>query len=915
MSTTWILTQEDASARGESELGGKAWQLAWLSRNGMPVPPWSVLPVQAFEAFLDAHGLRDTLDGLLEGLTPDTAGNIATEIRGHIMAHPLPEAGKAALTEALSRLSGDPEAPFAVRSSVVGEDAENASFAGQMDSFLYQRGLDAIEQSVREVWASAFGERALLYRLRQNLPLDHIRCAVVVQRMIDGQVSGVLFTAHPVNGRRDQALVSACWGAGEGLVSGHCAADEFTLDHDGNLLGSQISHKDVALRFDADAGQGTCEQPVPEADRDRPCLTPEQLRQLMRLGRTIAALRRRPQDIEFTFAEGRLWLLQTRPITALPAPERPKGERIVWDNSNIQESYCGVTTPLTFSFARRAYATVYEQTMRVLGLSDRTIAAHRDMLDNMLGLIKGRVYYNINNWYRGLTLLPGFESNKEAMERMMGLQDPVDFVQETRLTPWQKLARLPAKIRALLGLLLSFAVMERKVAAFRSHFETAYRSIPRDRLHTLEFAELKALADQLDERLLRRWTTPILNDFYVMMSNQQVHKMLARAGIEQVEAVQNNLMAGEEGIESTEPTKFLMRLADSIRQDPELRERLLNTAPEHMLDILQQGWPDIHARCLEYIERYGDRTMGELKLESVTLRQDPAFMFSVLRNFVLRDDLSADALARNEAQLRKDAEQTALKAIRRQSGERGVKRFRKALARLRAAVKHRENMRLARTRMFGLYRDLYREMGERLAEAGALRQADDIFYVTVEELDAWMNGTGVGALAETAAARREQFARWEDEELPHHFYTWGPVYHHNTYIYPHADAQAEAAAAQGDHLKGIGCFPGVVEKPVRLIFSPQDELNLDGQILCTVRTDPGWAPLFPTAGGLLIERGSTLSHSAVVARELGIPAVVNVPGITQRIRDGERVRLDGGSGDVWLLDQAEATTAQEPAHA
>ncbi len=896
-----IASAIEASGLSETELGGKARQMAWLSRKGFPVPEWVVVTTHAFAEFIAEHQLRNWLDTKLGELSRDKAAEVSAAIREKIEALDLPASLICALRTTLDEIPQGDDVFFAVRSSVVGEDAENASFAGQMDSYLFQKTADDIEQSIRAVWASAFSERALLYRLSKNLPLDDIRCAVIVQRMVDGEVSGVMFTAHPVNGRRDQSLISACWGAGEGLVSGICAADEFTVALDGKVVEQTITDKDIALRFDHTAGKGTCEVQVAAEQQNTPCLSAEQCRQLVRIGSEIAQLNRAPQDIEWTYAEGALWILQTRPVTALPAPKQAKGKRIVWDNSNIQESYCGVTTPLTFSFANRAYATVYEQTMRILGLPESTIHAHRDMLDNMLGLIRGRVYYNINNWYRGLMLLPGFGNNKEAMERMMGLQDPVDFVEAADLSKTQKLKQLPAMIRALSKLLFSFTQMEKKVQAFREMFDREYNAFPRRDLHTLEFAELMDWAKRLDDQLLNRWTTPILNDFYVMMSNQKVHQWLEKSGVEGLEAVQNNLMSGEEGIESTEPTKYLLGMADKIRREPALRKLLEEGDPARLMAQLQAQWPATYADCQEYIERYGDRTMGELKLESTTLRHDPAFLFQVLRNFLGREDLSLEKLASNEQALREEAERIAHAAISEKFGDKGLRKFKKAVDRLRAAVKHRENMRLARTRMFGLYRDLYEAMGQRLHEAGELQDARDIFYVTVEELDNWMSGTFVGGLAACATARKDTFADYEQNDLPHHFFTYGPVYHHNDPIYPYEEELASAAT--GNVLKGIGCYPGIVEKPVRLIFSPQDELNLDGQILCTVRTDPGWAPLFPTAGGLLIERGSTLSHSAVVARELGIPAVVNVPGITQRIANGERVRIDGSTGEVVLVDR------------
>lgn len=909
---TLIASALQASSLDEQQLGGKAAQMAWLTRHGFPVPEWLVLTTDAFDAFVAGHGLQDWLNQQTQALTTAAqAGEIAVRIHQRVCSLPLPENLHQVLLAQLPQLAQANQdvskQPFAVRSSVVGEDSDAASFAGQMDSFLFQHGLAAIEDAIRRVWASAFSERALAYRLRHGISLQDIRCAVIVQRMIEGQVSGVMFTAHPVTGRRDHLLVSACWGCGEGLVSGLCSADEFTLDQQGERVQQQLADKDRALRFNRQLGQGTEEVMIPEAERLQACLTVEQTRQLARTGLRVAQLRHCPQDIEWTFSEDRLWLLQTRPVTALPRPAQPRGRRIVWDNSNIQESYCGITTPLTFSFARRAYATVYEQTMAILGLPKSTIAAQRDMLDNMLGLIRGRVFYNINNWYRGLQFLPGFKSNKAAMERMMGLQDPVDFIEDRALSPAEKLRKLPSMLRALFNLLLSFATMEKRVADFRALFEREYQAVPRKHLHTLEMAELMDWVKRLDRNILQGWTAPILNDFFVMMSNARVHAALHKAGVEGQDAVQNNLMSGEEGIESTEPTKFLLRMAAAVRREPSLRELIRNTPNAKLMDALQQPWPTFYILCQEYIERYGDRTMGELKLESITLRQDTAFLFAILKNFIDRDDLSLEHLNRNEMTLRQQAETNAFTAIARSAGQRGLRRFRKHLQRLRSAVKHRENMRLARTRLFGLYRDLFLEMGKRLYEADCLDAARDVFYLTLDELHAWVDGTSVGSLRGVANVRKAEYAAYApDDELPHHFFTWGAVYHYNACEYPYQIPVVQA----GDALQGIGCYPGIVEQPVRLIFSPQDELSLDGQILCTMRTDPGWAPLFPSAGGLLIERGSTLSHSAVVARELGIPAVVNVPGITKILRNGEKIRIDGSSGLVVRLEaDAEAAPA------
>lgn len=899
----YFFNSQQASALTKDTLGGKAFNMAWLTRNGFPVPNWYVLTTDAFKTQLRSCDLEQWIDEQVKELSAESdaiqVATVANTIQSKIDEYPLADEIKHTIASGLPKTMT--EDFVAVRSSIVGEDAEGASFAGQMDSYLYQKGLDAIYDSVMGVLKSAFNQRALMYRLQKGLPIRDIQAAVIIQEMIDGEVSGVMFTAHPITGSRKHCLISGAWGCGEGIVSGICNTDEFSIHLEKDEIESQINEKDLALVFDQESGLNTKEITVEATKQTQACLTNSSLLKLKSIGKDIAERYQSPQDIEWTFVNDTFYILQTRPITSLPEISNPNDKQVVWDNSNIQESYCGVTTPLTFSFANKAYATVYEQTLRLLGVNEQELKNHQNMLDNMLGLINGRVFYNINNWYRGLLFLPSFSENKADMERMMGLEDPVDMISDRTLTGAEKLKRLPQVFKALYQLLKGFRNMDRLVLEFRQSFQDIYKSINRNQLHTYSVGELIELSRDLDKRLLEEWTTPIINDFYVMMMNGKVHRALSKAGIENVEVLQNNLMSGEEGIESTEPTKMLLSMCDDIRKNSSLKVLIEDTANEVLLDVLQSSNPNFYQRCMEYIELYGDRTMGELKLESITLRQDASFMFAILKNFLSREDLSLQTLAENEARFRQESEEEAFTAITKQSGRRALGKFKKDLNKLRDAVKNRENMRLARTRMFGLYRDIYLEIGNQLQLSGLLQDARDIFYLTVEEMYAYYDGRSVTTkFKPLVAIRKDEFEQYHADDLPHHFWTHGPVYLHNTFEYPHSAPETEID--DDSILKGTGCYPGIVEKQIRLIFSPEDELSVNGDILCTVRTDPGWAPLFPTAGGIVVERGSTLSHSAVVARELGIPAIVGVPGLTSILRDRQTIKMDGSTGEIKRLD-------------
>ncbi len=909
MRSDLFLTSQQAVKIDENLLGGKAKNLAWLSRQGLPVPAWWVLTTECFVKQLQALDISSWVQEELKkisstenetGIDNEAIAQVADNIQQAIGAQPLIDEVQDIIRSTLSDKVLN-STSLAIRSSVVGEDAEGASFAGQMDSYLYQQGEQAVFDSVIKVMQSAFNHRALAYRLHKGLDVTDIRAAIIIQEMVDADVAGVMFTANPATGDRQQALISSTWGCGEGIVSGACNTDETTVGLFDNQIEAVINNKDTAFVFDQSSTHGATEVAVDLAKQDIACLKNEEVLQLRDLGLEVAKTYQVPQDIEWCLKDGVFYILQARPVTILPPLNSQQDDVVVWDNSNIQESYCGVTTPLTFSFANKAYKTVYEQTLRLLGVSEQVVQAHQGMLENMLGLIHGRVYYNINNWYRGLLFLPSFKTNKADMERMMGLTDPVDMIQDQELSTAEKIKKVPQIIRALYAMFSRFKKMDNLVADFREMFRQEYESVNRQTLHTLTIGQLITESRRLDKSLLENWTTPIVNDFYVMMMNGRVHRWLEKIEVENPEVVQNNLLSGEEGIESTEPTKYLLRMCDYLRNNAVTEKLVLESDNSVLLGLIQTQDQDFYKQCQQYIELYGDRTMGELKLESITLRQDSSFMFAVLKNFLAKSDLTLATLAENEAKFRSEAEEAVIPVIRKNLGSRALKKFNKDLSALRDAIRNRENMRLARTRMFGLYRDIYVEIGEQLAFYGKLNDARDIFYLSLEDIYAYKDGRSVQTqLQPLVDSRKKEFEGYEAEDLPHHFWTKGAVYCNNEFEYPHDNN--EDVDLNASQLKGTGCYPGIVEEKIRLIFSPEDELSLDGQILCTVRTDPGWAPLFPTAGGIIVERGSTLSHSAVVARELGIPAIVGVPELTKIVKDQELVRMNGTSGKIERLD-------------
>ena len=433
----------------------------------------------------------------------------------------------------------------------------------------------------------------------------------------------------------------------------------------------------------------------------------------------------RPQDIEFSFdVEGRLFLLQTRPVTTVEELGPAAGNRLLWDNSNIIESYSGVTSPMTFSFIRRAYSIVYHCFAEVMGIAPETVRGHRDVFDNMLGLFRGQVYYNLFNWYRLVRLFPGFNYNKKFMESMMGVREGLQEEAAPEAKPASGLRRYTVELPALLRLVArsarNFWRIRPIVEGFQAHFREHYGRWSALDLRAMPPHELAALYREMEEKLLWEWKAPIINDFFVMVFYGTLKKLCVSWCGDAAGTLQNDLIAGEGGIESTEPTKMLLRLAAEARQDPALRQLLLDRSPEELATVIPADprWSAFAAGIARYLDLYGFRCVNELKLEELSLRDRPAFLYQILRNYLAGDGAGLDtaAMEEREKSIRRDAETRAFGTIR--SGWRRMV-FRQVLANARLGVKNRENMRFARTRIYGLLRELLRAIGEDFARTAS----------------------------------------------------------------------------------------------------------------------------------------------------------------------------------------------------
>jgi pyruvate,water dikinase len=867
-------------AQEPRQMGGKAAALAALSAAGFPVPPWFVILPAAFDSSLD------------ERLRRELAASDSAEAVRALVAQVNPGAElREQIAAALAKLCPD-AGRVAVRSSASDEDGSQHSFAGQLDSFLFVAP-DRVAAQVARVWQSGFSERVLAYRREQKLPLLPRPPAVLVQRMVAADTAGVAFSADPVSGRRALRVVGAVYGLGSALVSGEADADTWHVDIEQHIVKREIAHKTTAHHADASAPEGVSAKPVAAAMQDLPALTDDQVLTVAQLAQRAERHFSVPQDIEWAFEAHRLFLLQSRPITSLAGMPDPDGERVIWDNSNISESYSGVTTPLTFTFARRAYEEVYRQFCRMMGVPKAKIAAHDNTFRHMLGLIRGRVYYNLLSWYRVLALLPGFTVNRAFMEQMMGVKEPMPDSVLAGLESAGAGARVADAFylaRSILALVLHHFLLPRGIERFYSRLNEAL-VLPQDRLAAMRADELAAAYRDLERKLLTRWDAPLVNDFFAMIFYGTLRKLAQGWCADTGGTLQNDLLCGEGGMISAEPAKRVKSMARIAATEPRLA-RLLREAPADEIVTGLGDFPGFQREYLAYLDRFGDRCMEELKLESATLHDDPLTLLRSIGQYALHFAEPEGREGSVERGLREQAEARVADALAANPVRRHV--FAWVLKHARNRVRDRENLRFERTRLFGRVRRIFVELGRRLQAQGALDAPRDVFYLEVEEILGFVEGsTTTVDFRELAALRKREFDGFRTAPPPaDRFETVGAVHHGNRF---------EAAAGgqpqeEGEERRGIGCCPGVVRGRVRVITDPRNAVILKGEILVAERTDPGWIMLFPACAGLLVERGSLLSHSAIVAREMGIPAIVSLPGVTAWLKNGDWVELDGATG-------------------
>lgn len=766
---------------------------------------------------------------------------------------------------------------WAVRSSASSEDGLQNSFAGQLDTFLFVP-TEKVAETIEKVWESIYSEHFIQYTKERNLTVTESP-AVLIQLMVNADSAGVGFGINPVTQDKEY-VVSSVFGLGNQLVSGDTDADTWIVKN-GKIDAKTIAHKEKQEVLNRDGfGTKLIENKNPEAAS----LTEELVLKVQDLIMTVSKYYNHPQDIEWAVKGNTVYLLQSRPITTIN-----QGKEILWDNSNIAESYGGITTPLTFSFAKKSYENVYRQLCLILNISKNKVNGHDVEFRNMLGLVQGRVFYNMNSWYKTLALLPGFSLNKTFMEQMMGVKEALseELVNEIQASVTQnKVVDSYNMAKTSLGLAKSLFMLDKTVGGFYARLEIALA--PKD-LSNMSASELISYYNNMELQLLKKWDAPMVNDLFAMVFYGLLRKLSTKWCDDHDESLQNALILTQGGIISAEPAKLMKQMARKIHAFGFDKMEFTDWCVKVDSSEVKQ---DIDS----YIERFGDRCLDELKLESITLFDNPTLLYQTLFELSQNETLMTTEEVVETDEKAKQMEQEVLAKL--PFAKRHI--FAWIIKMARKTVRERENLRFERTRLFGRVRKVFLEIGKRLVGERVLNDYRDIFYLEVGEVQSFIEGTStLTNLKDLAELKKAEFARFETEAAPSdRFTTYGMVYKNNQYT-----SRSKSVILEGNMQQGLGCCPGIVRGKVKVVRDPKNVTIEKGTILVAERTDPGWIMLFSSVSGILVERGSLLSHAAIVSRELNLPAVVSVPGLMDWLKDDDIVEMNGTTGTITKITE------------
>jgi rifampicin phosphotransferase len=942
-----IVTLTDQTASEPELVGGKGANLGLLVRAGFPVPPGYVITTAAYSAFLTSTGLDRELPKLVAAMdfsNPASVESGSAEIRARLLAEPMPTTLADEISKAHRQLGVE---YVAVRSSGTAEDLAGASFAGLHDTYLDIRGSDEVLDAVRRCWASMWTARAASYR--QGKAFDHnvVQMAVVVQAMVESEVSGVAFTGNPLNAASDECVIDASWGLGESVVSGLVNPDQFVfktspacIEHFAHFSTMQVrpvgkltslkekrlGTKEVRLRRNLNTGSGTLEEPTSEEDRTRYCLDDAEARQVAELGlRVQRHYDDLPQDIEWAISDGTLYLLQSRPITGVDFSwdEDVDGwqttadrEDTIWTRVLADEAWTGAITPLMYSFRSQMWSAVWH--VGPLLSDDFDLRRQR-----FTKYHRGEVYFN-----SAIEKACTIAAPKISRPAVVGRLCPQD-AEEALQASWSPLdyTKMILKYNGVLrgkhfsgksgsgnsgGIWSSFTVIQDYID---NHLEQ-FSGIPPEELRELSEVELKLYIERHihDE-------TNYATDFVMPSWNVYARDIMSALGwllatwydganpnafLDLVTGTPKPTVAFRENVE-------LRQITQAIQRNPAVLERFTQHPGAEFFAGLDEaeGGNEVRELCDAFLLKNGHRGHADRDVYFPRYADDPTLLHGSLAAHLKTDE---DPQAHHESNNRRRDEviDDVIANLRRKPlGTLRVEAFKVLLDWTLKFLEIRDNERFTIDRSTYTLRLAFLEYGRRLRERGLLDQLDDVWFLTKDELyDLDEAGRTTPLVRAKIEGRRNNFLRFKSKEVAM------PKFLQNGQDLQAGQSSVLELSDGRIGYQGMPTSSGNVEGTARLVRELSELGRVaKGEIAVVHATDPGWTPIFAIVRGIVAETGGMLSHCSSLAREHGLPAA-QLEQALALIPDGARIRLNGNSGVVEILEespaQADGPTSDEP---
>ena len=868
---TYILRFDQVGKDDIPQVGGKGANLGEMAGAGLPVPPGFCVTARAYQDFIAHAGLAEPIETIVADMQTGELQDVKTsseKVQELITGAPIPQEIERNITDAyleLCRELDQDNLPVAVRSSATAEDLPEASFAGQQDTYLNVRGVDAVLEHSRLCWASLWSHPAVTYRNEQGFEHDTVHLCIAVQAMIESEVAGILFTANPVSGNREEALMNASWGLGEAVVSGLVTPDTITVSRtEQRIKDYTVGSKDVAIHYAASGG--IVEIETAEEQQSAHALTDDQAFELTELGSEIEEHYGTPQDIEWALRNEKMYILQSRAITTLG------DEADEYDRSMFVEIFPDVLSPVFLSVMAPMFKSMLDYLCRYWGfkpIEDRPAVG---------------VYYNLLYW------------NRTYVENAFRTLSP-EVRNDLTAAITNPFGRHGAKTKRELS--LPFLGLMANTLRFMIRFP---KQMPRwleayhEVLRTTADIPLEGTTDKELIAAVRELSfggaSPLLDsDFLMIGVLGRTYDLLGtflepRFG-EKTEEMQAKLISGVTGNVVMESNKRLWDLAQTAMASPEIM-RVLRDYDESQAEFALRNIPEAEPfleQLDEFLAEYGHREI-RTDLLYPTWGEDPAPVLGFIRGYLDADDSQSPYYQQERLiEERRELTETVMAGIEQGLVGRFILSpiFRWVLAQAQLHTRERDTMHFELTRLIPPARRLLYEVGRRWTDQGLLDDSEDIFFLSLDEME---------EVAEHRSPVKDKVRAAREEYELNRSRPWPTVIRGNEEIYAHIEV------AEGD-LQGIAGSPGVISGPARVIRGPDEFGTLKkGEILVAPLTNPVWTPLFAIAGGVITEVGGILSHGAIVAREYGIPAVMSIPGATQAIHDGQTVMVDGNRGVV-----------------